>query len=331
MRKSLIGPLATLLIFGSLAGSASAASISLSFSSDPTEEVPVQVTATWSPASGSTSAYVTVKPAGATGCAPTYAADSPNSDDVIYDGNSSPRSVNRTFEDPGSYVFCGYLTDVSTSQQTTIATTGPVTVNVRSATASIALTPPAQVDPSQVFTLAGTVTTELQRAVFVTIKPVGGRGCEANYQADSPVSTDVIYDLGVQGAQQISKSMTAPSTRGTYLLCAWVLEGSGDLAPEATTSAQFLVGPTPCQIARAAQERANGAVKVAENAVTKYRRAYKHDALKAAHTSGSARRHWRALYKRDRSRYRSAINRRAEKRAALVDANNAVAQACTVR
>lgn len=250
LRRSLIGALGTLALCA--AGAQADETISITVGNDPTEEVPVPISVTWSSASTSPSVFVTVKPAGGQGCAPNYAAEAPNSSDVLATGGSATgtRSVNSTFSDPGNFTLCGYLQDGSSSSSTVRKAAGPVAMTVRSARASVAVVAPARVDSGRTLQLSVAVTAELLRTVFVTVKPFGGRGCEPNYAADATVSDDVL-SRGIQGSQTVQTNATASQTNGTYLLCAYVQEGSSDIVPEATSAAQFLVGPsTACSIAR---------------------------------------------------------------------------------
>ncbi len=76
----------TLALFGGAA--ARADTITVTTGPDPTEEVPLPITATWSSGT-SAEVFVTVKPAGPVGCAATYAIDDPNSSDEIYRGGST--------------------------------------------------------------------------------------------------------------------------------------------------------------------------------------------------------------------------------------------------
>jgi hypothetical protein len=92
------------------------------------------------------------------------------------------------------------------------------------------------------------------------LKPAGGLGCAANYDADEPNSTDVIYTYSA--GTTVSANSTFPDP-GNFTLCAYVQEGSGDATPEAVSSARFLVGPDPCVTARAALSAATKAVHVA--------------------------------------------------------------------
>lgn len=326
LSRSLIAAITLLAL---LAASAQAdETISISLGADPTEEVPLPISVSWSSAASSVVVLVTVKPSGGQGCAANYAADDPNSSDVISDsgGATGTLSRNQTFADPGDFTLCGYLQNGS-SDTTPRKATGPVVVSVRSAKATMAISVPERVDPGRTFPMTLTVTAELQRQVLVTVKPAGGRGCEPSYAADAPLSADV-YDGLVQGTQTITKNVTASTTKATYLLCAYVQEGSTDTAPEATATAQYLVGPDPCVTARNALTRAEKAVTVAEAAVTRNRQAWKRNAKAAKHSHGASRRNRLRLAKRAHSRYLSAIRQRAKARAALATAQDAVTQAC---
>jgi hypothetical protein len=130
---------AVVSVVGFLAFGATAAmagnSISIQVGGDPTEEVPLPIPVTWSSTS-SEYVLVTVQPAGGQGCGANYDADDPNSSDVIdTTGASGTSSENWTFQDPGAFSLCGYLQH-SVSDSTPLEATGPVRVNVRSATAS---------------------------------------------------------------------------------------------------------------------------------------------------------------------------------------------------
>jgi hypothetical protein len=323
--RALLLALAMLML---TAASARADSLTVTFGADPTEEVPVPITATWSSTDPSPEVIVTIKPNGPLGCGANYLVDDPNSQNVIdRSGPSSGTATGtRTVEDPGSSILCGYLLRNS-GDTSPLAVTGPVMLTVRSAKASVGIQVPARVDTGQAFALSAPATTELRRSLIVTLKPAGGRGCEATYVLDDPISTNVL-DTTVQGIQTATSTITASSTRGTYLLCAYVGETSGDPAPEAVASATFLVGPDPCVEARAKLASAGKAVKTAESSVTRYRTSYRRYSSRAKRAHGAKHRSLQRLAKRDRSRYTSAVRRRAKARATLASAQAAVTAAC---
>jgi hypothetical protein len=204
---------------------------------------------------------------------------------------------------------------------------GPIAVTPRSARATVSVTAPARVDTGQAFAFNVAVTTELQRYLVVTQKPAGGRGCEASHALDDPNSTDVLGE-SIQGTQAPTRTITAPSTAGTYLLCAYVHEGGGDPAPEAVASTTYLVGPDPCVTAKSALAKANKAVKTAEKSATKYRSSYKRYEKRAKQARGAKRKSLQRAVKRDKSRYKSAVRRRAKARATLATAQANVTSAC---
>jgi hypothetical protein len=325
-RRALLAALSLSLLAAAPAQAAD--TISISFGNDPTEEVPVAVTVNWTSDVSSNRIFVTYKPAGPLGCAANYSADDPNSTDLITESGeaSGSSSENVTFEDPGDYTFCGYLQN-NAGETTPRKATGPVTLTVRGARATVGLTVPERVDAGQRFALGVPVTTELSRRVFVTIKPAGGRGCEPNYSADDPASTDVL-NQSAQGTQMLDINYTASETEGTYLLCAYVLESSSETVPEATASAQFRVGPDPCVVARNALALAQQRLGRAQTKVARERKAVRR--AKAASRRGSrrARRRARARARRAGVRLRSALRTRATAQGVVTAAQGAVTQAC---
>jgi len=316
------------MVLATSASAHAAETLTLTFGADPTEEVPIPVTATWTSADPDPRVIVTIKPDGPLGCGSAYNVDDPSSSDVIYTTGSSSGTTtqNWTINDPGTSILCGYLQNTA-GDSTPLAVTGAVRLAVRSARATVSIQVPPRVDAGQVFALSAPVSTELSRRLIVTLKPAGGRGCEATYALDDPNSSDAIYTT-VQGSQTGTANVTASSTNGTYLLCAYVVESAGDPAPEATASTTFLVGPDPCVTARAKLKSATKAVTTAEKAVTRYRKSYKAYEKKAKRAHGAKRASYKRLAKRDKSRYKSAVRTRSQKRSALSTAQAAVTAAC---
>jgi hypothetical protein len=314
----------------STATALAADSISVTVGADPTEEVPLPITLSWSSSQTGAYTYVTVKPAGGQGCATSHTADDPNSTDVVdvYDSDQSTgTSKNWTFPEPGQSILCAYL-QKNYSDTTPLAVAGPITVTVRQAKAAISVVAPARVDAGSTFSLSLPGNAELQRYVWLTSKPAGGRGCAATYALDDPQSTDVISGSSLQGTQTIQKNVTADSVTGTYLLCAYVQESYSDTNPEATASTTFLVGPDPCGSAQAALTKAQNAVQVQERSVNNNRRSWQNLKAKARRSHGAARRYYQAYARRAHSRYQSAVRRRAKARATLSIRQNAATQAC---
>jgi hypothetical protein len=318
-----------LALFALAGARAEADTISVTAGPDPTEEVPLPINVGWSSSTAEQYAFVTIKPSGPLGCGGSYAADAPNSEDVIttYTGAAAgTRSQNWTLNAPGTYTLCAFL-QTGGSATAPAAASGPITLEVRSARASVALTVPPRVDANQRFPVVAAVTAELERYVFVTIKPAGGRGCEATYSLDAPNSEDVLSKY-VQGTQAASTDYTAPRTNGTYLLCAYVQEGGSDPAPEAAGSATILVGPDPCVTARASLTKAQKRVKTAESAVTRNRKLWKRYDGRAKRAHGARKASLRRQAKKYKSRYSSAVRTRSKERKVLATAQAGVTAAC---
>jgi hypothetical protein len=332
-RRSLSTLLAALLLCLTAVSAAHAAdTITLTTGADPTEEVPLPITVTWSTAEQDPRVMVTVKPVGPLGCALTHAVDNPNSADVISNSNgNSPAgssTANWRADDPGSWLFCAYL-ESSAGDTPTLAVSAPVTVAVRGARATASIVVPARVDNGRPYPLSVPVTSELARRLYVTVKPTGGRPCEATYALDDPNSSDVISWEQVTGNQTITTTASAIATNGGYLLCAYVQEDSSDTVAEATAQATFQVGPDPCLTAKNKLKAATNAVHVAEKSVNRNRASYKRYRAAARRAHGKARRTKRLLANRAHSRYVSAVHRRSAGRAALAKAQAGVASACT--
>jgi hypothetical protein len=130
------------------------------------------------------------------------------------------------------------------------------------------------------------------------------------------------------GRSTVSWSLAPERHWMPTLMCAYVGEGSSDPAPEATALASILVGPDPCVQARAKLKSANKAVKTAESAVSRYRKSCKSYEKKARRAHGAKRATYKRLAKRDKSRYTSAVRKRAKARGTLSAAQAAVTAAC---
>ena len=204
-------------------------SVTVTFGPDPTEEVPLPIRMTWTTADPDPFVVLTSKRTGVRGCGATHAIDDPYSTDILTRPGGSTATAFRTlrrFAGPGSRTLCGYL-QRSPVDAAPLARTGPITVPVRSARASVAISAPVRVAPRQAFALNVSVTAELRRYVVVTNKRAGARGCAPSHALDDPVSRDVLVSY-LQGTQTRTQMVLAPRMAGTYLLCAYVQEGGRD-------------------------------------------------------------------------------------------------------
>ena len=259
-------------------GEASASADTVTVSAPaPTEEVAVPITVGWAGAPGQR-VFTTSKP-GPGGCGATFLGDLdlPGSTEVISTaGNGAATgtvSAPKAFDEPGTQTLCAYL-QTGDDAASASAVSGPVTLTVRSAHATVGIATRPRVGAGQPLGIDLSVTTELARRVYVTIKPAGGRGCEASYSLDTS-NADVVLRHDARGTQDVTVERTAPNSVGTYLLCAYVQERSDDLDPEATGSATFVVGPDQCAAAKSVLAKAQKTMKLAEAAVVRLRKLVK--------------------------------------------------------
>ncbi|MDA0180694.1 hypothetical protein OJ997_10355 [Solirubrobacter phytolaccae] len=221
---------------------------------------------------------MTIKP-GSMGCGATFLDDLEISGStwiMFTAGNGAATGTateEETFKEPGTHTLCAYL-QTRYDAPSASAASGPVTLNIRQAHASVGIATPPHVSAGQRFGINLPVTAELARRVYLTVKPAGGRGCEPAYSLDAPNSDDVFWD-DVQGTRTIAVERTATTTSGSYLLCAYVQENSDDLEPEATASATFIVGPDPCVAAKSTLAKAQKTMRLADAAVKRFRKLVK--------------------------------------------------------
>lgn len=300
--------LLALALLGPGAASAAADTVTVTVGPDPTEEVPFVVNASWASAVKRQHVSVTIKPAGSLSCAVNRGADEPVSDSVV---SASTDDVAGTVSNtvardaPGDYVLCAYL---QSGHDATVpaAVSGPVSVTVRPARASISLAFPPRVDPGQPFPVSAAVTAEVFRYLFVEAMPDGGRGCGAA----AVITTPALIARPVQGVQTVSDERPAPEAGGRYLLCGFVQEGGWDTAADAIATGTFSVGPDPCVAAKAALKQALKTLRLADAAVKRFRKLVKRKP------------------KTYRASYKMAVRTRANARKPLAAARTGVRSAC---
>jgi hypothetical protein len=235
---ALAGILAALCLAAPAA--AQADSITLGVAPDRLEEVPFMVTATGAGAEDH-NVYATIKPAGPTGCGPTYGTDA-DGDDVMFSQDANGAySVAGTadVEDPGRYLICAWVQEYSGDPSAFAATS--MLVDVRSARSSVVIHGKKTIRRGRTRAFDFSGATELDRYVLVKVKRTGSRGCGSSWTTDSGDS--VLWSDRVQGYYHVRKAPWQGDIqrRGRYLLCAWVQEDSGDLFPEAVASFRFRV------------------------------------------------------------------------------------------
>jgi hypothetical protein len=218
------------------AAAADAASISVAVSADAAEDRAITVTASGTADTGNSWVYALVRHAGGAPCGTTPATDVGGSE--THDTTVSPGaySLARTYtpEDPRRYLLCGWITQGGTVQARVSRE-----IDVRSNAASVAFAAPATAVPDTPVVIAVNGATEVRRWLYATVKPAGGAGCGSATSTDTGGSE--VVDVLVEGA--FSEPRSRRFDPGTYLLCAWVEEGGGDLAPEAVASTTITVAP----------------------------------------------------------------------------------------
>jgi hypothetical protein len=214
---------------------ADAATLQLSVSADPAEDRAITVTASGT-ADGFSAVDVVIRHAGGAGCAATRGTDiggTTTHDTTVAAGTYS---LSRTYtpEEPRRYLMCGWI-----ARGGTVEARASREVDVRSNAATVGFAVPATAVPGEPVVITVTGATEILRSLRGTVKPAGGAGCGSSSTTDSGGSE--LFYRTVQGAYSESRSYTFDP--GTYLLCAWIQEGSGDLAPEAAATATIAVLP----------------------------------------------------------------------------------------
>ena len=222
---------------GAAASGAQAATITLSLSTDPAEEQAFTITAAGT-ADASGRVEVFIRPAGGAPCASNAANETGSR--IVFGFASMVGSY--SFQDthmppdPGSFLLCGYLGNQGVAPQAATS----ATVAVRPNRATLAISAPATGVPDQPVLLNFQGATEVQRRLFVRIKPVGGAACGSASSTDAGGESVLNGNL-IQGAYAVPQSRTF--TAGAYVICAWVQEHSTDLAPDAFASASIVVQP----------------------------------------------------------------------------------------
>jgi hypothetical protein len=217
------------------AAAAEAGSISLAVSADPAEDRAITVTASGTADTGAW-VYALIRHAGGAPCGTTPATDVRGTETHDTTVSSGAYSLARTYtpEDPRRYLLCGWITQGGTVQARVSRE-----IDVRSNAASVAFAAPATAVPDTPVVITVNGATEVRRWLYATVKPAGGAGCGSATSTDTGGSE--VVDVMVEGAYSEPRSRSFDP--GTYLLCAWVEEGGGDLAPEAVASTTITVAP----------------------------------------------------------------------------------------
>jgi hypothetical protein len=229
------------VVFGVLVSAAPAFADSASFTitatdgtSDPAAGVPRVFTL-----SGATAApkyiYMSYRNPGGAPCAASAASDTGDTfSGSMYSDPFWGRSVNGSFKlqvadtwnTPGTYLFCIWIADNSSTITTPISQT--ITFRPPGGTITGTINP-ASPQPGQPFTITVTGTSEAAEYVYATLKP-GSATCAPTYSSDS--GSGIISGKSVNGAYTLTDTETE-STAGPYVLCLWLASSSSDTQPVA--------------------------------------------------------------------------------------------------
>ena len=299
--------LLTLLVLLGLAGVAQADSISITAPDSQLIETALPVTLNWTGSVASPYVFATIKTG--SGCGANASADTGNKL-VENTGAALPQSGSLAGTrdasangDPGTFTICAYLQD---GLYGAVLATADKTVTLRPDTGSITISPPSTAVLGAAISFPVSVTTELRRYEYVTVKP--GTTCAANYGQDNLKGSSLGNSGGtVLGTSTVNVQWTVGSTNdqgrpvGSYVFCAYVQKDASSPTPIATAKAVIQVS--------AAAGSATGtcpAVQNAQNAVTKDLASYRSYTRRAQKAHGRARTRFRKLAKQAHGKYLNA-------------------------
>lgn len=241
---------AVALLAGAATAMADSATLTITDSAgraDPAAKVPRVFTISGT-AAVSEYMWASYRPAGGAPCAPTPSSDTAGYNLFSSESVNGTFSRNRalTFDSPGTYQFCIWLT----SSSSTVSTPITQVFTFRSPTGTISATlSPLVPRPGQQAQVTISGTSEAPEYVYATVRSAGGAPCAPTYQSDT--GSSVIDGEGVNGAFT-KQGTTTQQTPGSYVLCLWLASSSSDAQPIAGPQAvPFSVVQPPPVIAAA--------------------------------------------------------------------------------
>lgn len=212
--------------------SAQAASVSVSATADPLEDRPITFTAGAQGDGDARYVYAKVRPDDGRACAPSYRAETGTGPDLFFRDVAAATEV-RTFEDPGAFVVCAYLSESSSDVP---VARGELRFAVRANRAALAVQAPAAATVGTAFPVRLAGSTELGRDLYAKYKPVGAGACGPSRAAD-PSASSFAFAQAANGAFALPRLVGPIRDPGQYRLCAWLQEGSSDPVAEAAATA----------------------------------------------------------------------------------------------
>lgn len=217
--------------------SAFAASAGMTAPTGPVpEDIATQITVTGDAGAG-LRLYVRSRVTGAAPCAPVFKNDTGDVLMSSYVTAAFAQTTSVTYNAPGTNQICIWLQTSSDDNSAAFATTA--TLTVRQPNTTFSLTPPSGVKSGQSAQFTVNYQAEVERRVYVRVKPAGGAGCTPNAKNDT--GDYLLSGTSVNGGPSTTTATFNAGGPGTYLMCGWVQESNDDEIAEVATQATFTV------------------------------------------------------------------------------------------
>ena len=212
--------------------------------------------------------YAVVQPASAGGCQPTYGNDiqvvgsqaARLADAHEVSTGSSTTSYNATEYTPGAYTVCAWLentsgdyagSSVTPSSVTAQASTAFEAFNTDTLASGLSNSAPRPHIPFTV-RFAGSATPIDSYGdgpyLYAVVQPASAGGCQPTYGGDIQVvgsQATQLTSANQMSTGQYGAQFNFSAARGTYRVCAWLEDTSGDYAGASATTADVLAATSP--------------------------------------------------------------------------------------
>ena len=269
-RAPALSALVAIAVLAVPAHASAATTVDITTSADPIEDVAFQVTVAGN-SDNARNLYATFKRAGGQPCGVTYAADEGGQTFVGGVDVTGAYSVvrNLTLSTSGDYLLCAWVQTTSGATAADAATSKPLTTRVPRASGVVRA--PAVSDAGSVLQIAVDTQAEVQRNLYVDVNSPGVP-CGANYAANQRLTTIIGGRDIVGGPVTHTVNFTAPDVGGSYTVCGFVQESSGEAVSEATFAGQFAVNGRGCLRARTDARKYLGQASTYSSRAKRYKR-----------------------------------------------------------
>jgi hypothetical protein len=193
--------------------------------------------------------YVKYRATGGAPCAPSAASDAGTGDldgigwafypTTAFNGDFSYRSTG-VWDHSGTYMFCIWFANSESETATPIRQ--DITFREPTGTISGSVSPVTP-QAGQAATVTITGSSEAPKRVYATYRLAGGAPCSVSYDADS--GRGLVDGTSVNGAFGLTQTLTI-TTPGSYVICMWLADSSGDSGPVAGPQTATFTVPAPC-------------------------------------------------------------------------------------